>query len=101
MVAMSASHSRAADFDQCIEHRLQIERRPADDFQNFGGRGLLFQRLRKLARALLLGLEQPHVLDRDRRLIGEGRQQRDVLLLEWPHFRATYCNGAERPPFTD
>ena len=43
---MSASHSRAADFDQRIEHRLQIEGRAADDLEHVGGGGLLLQRLR-------------------------------------------------------
>ena len=38
---MSASQSRAADFDQRIEHGLQIERRAADDLEHVGGGGLL------------------------------------------------------------
>ena len=33
-------------------------------------------------RALLLGLEQPHVLDRDHRLVGEGGDEIDLLLRE-------------------
>ena len=44
MRAMSASHSRAADFDQRVEHRLQIEGRAADDLEHVGGGGLLLQR---------------------------------------------------------
>src|SRR6516164_5062654 len=88
-------------FDQRVKHRLQIEGRTADDFQHFGRRGLLLERFAKFAGALLLGLEQPHVLDRDRRLIGESRQQRDMLLLEWPHVSAAYCNGAERVALAD
>ena len=56
-----------------IEHRLQFTRRRADDAQHLGGRGLLLQRFGELARALLLRLEQPHVLDGDHRLIGERR----------------------------
>jgi hypothetical protein len=43
---------------------------------------LLFQRLGELARARLLGLEQPHVLDRDHRLVGEGGGQLDLLVGE-------------------
>ena len=40
--------------------------------QDLGGRGLLLERF--------LGLvEQPHVLDRDHRLVGEGLQQRDLV----------------------
>ena len=36
--------------DQCIEHRLQIESRAADDLEHVGGRGLLRQRFVQLAR---------------------------------------------------
>ena len=61
-----------------VEHRLKIESRAADDLQHLGGRGLLVQCLGQLARALLLGIEQPHVLDCDHRLIGEGLQQSDL-----------------------
>ena len=42
--AMSASHNRAADFDQRVEHGLQIEGRAADDLEHVGGGGLLLQR---------------------------------------------------------
>ena len=34
-------------------------------------------------RTLLLGLEQPHVLDRDDGLVGEGGDQFDLLVGEW------------------
>ena len=37
--------------DQRVEHRLQVERRAADDLQHVGGRGLLLQRLARVARA--------------------------------------------------
>ena len=59
----------------------EIERRAADDVEHVGGGGLLLQRIAQLVGALLLGLEQPHVLDGDHRLVGESRQKRDVLLL--------------------
>ena len=51
-------------FDQCIEHRLQIEGRAADDLEHVGGGGLLLQRLAQL-------VEQPRVLDGDDGLAGE------------------------------
>ena len=41
----------------------------------------------KLARARLHLVEQPHVLDRDHRLVGEGRDQFDLLVGERPHLR--------------
>ena len=53
--------------------------------QHLRGRGLLLQCLGELARALLHLVEQPHVLDRDHRLVGEGRDQLDLLVGEWPH----------------
>src|SRR6478735_420022 len=52
-----------------LEHRLQVARRAADDLQHLGGRCLLLQRLRKIARLGLHLVEQPHVLYRDHRLI--------------------------------
>ena len=39
---VAKSHGR---LDQRLEHRVQIERRAADDLQHVGGRGLLLQRL--------------------------------------------------------
>ena len=30
--------------NQRVEHRLQVEGRPADDFQHVAGRGLVFER---------------------------------------------------------
>ena len=50
--------------DQRVEHRLQIERRAADDLEHVGGGGLLLQRFAQFA-------EQPRVLDGDHRLGGE------------------------------
>ena len=47
--------------------------------QHLRGRGLLLQRLAQIARARLHLVEQPHVLDRDHRLVGEGRDQLDLL----------------------
>ena len=61
MNAFSASHSRAADLDQRIEHRLQIEGRAADDLEHVGGGSLLLQRFAQL-------VEQAGILDGDHRL---------------------------------
>mmetsp|Transcript_70472 Transcript_70472/g.166163 ORF Transcript_70472/g.166163 Transcript_70472/m.166163 type:complete len:439 (-) Transcript_70472:517-1833(-) len=58
-----------------VQHRLNIVRRLGDDLEDLGGGGLALQRV--------LGLvEQPHVLDADHRLVGEGLRQRDVLGIE-------------------
>jgi hypothetical protein len=50
---------------------LQIEGRAADHLQNVAGRGLVVERLLKIARALSQFVEQPRVLHRDDRLRGE------------------------------
>ena len=63
-----------------FEHGLKLARRTGNDAQHFGGGGLLLQRLGKLARALLLGLEQAYIFDRDHRLVGEGADQFDLLV---------------------
>ena len=52
------------------------------------GRGLLLQRLGQLAVARLHLLEQPHVLDGDHRLVGEGLEQLDLLVAERAHLGA-------------
>ena len=46
---------------------------------------MLFQQLYKFARAFLLRLKQPHVLNGDYRLIGEGLDQLDLLVGERAH----------------
>ena len=65
--------------------------------QNFGRGSLLLQRFREFARALLLRLKQPHVLDGEGGLIGKGRQKGDVLLLERSHLRPENDDCAKRP----
>jgi hypothetical protein len=67
------------------KHRLEIARRAADDLEHLRRRRLLLQRLGEFQRALLLGLEQAHVLDRDHRLVGEGLSQLDLLVSEGPN----------------
>ena len=48
-------------------------------------RRLLLQRLAQFPRALLLGVEQPHVLDGDHRLVGKRFSQLDLLVGERLH----------------
>ena len=86
---MSASQSRAADFDQRVEHRLQIEGRAADDLEHVGGGGLLLQRFAQL-------VEQPRVLDGDDGLGGEVLHQLDLLVGEWPHLLAVDGDRADQ-----
>ena len=57
--------------------------------QHLAGRGLLLERL--------LGLvEQAHVLDRDHRLVGEGAQQRDLLVAQRSGVLPHHADGADR-----
>ena len=83
-------------FGDHVEHRLNIGRRPTDDVEHFADRGLIFERFLHLARARVHVLEQPHVLDRDHRLVGEGRDQIDLLGREWTHVRAAQRKGTDR-----
>ena len=58
--------------DDGVEDRLHVRGRAADDAEHLGRRGLMLQRLAQFRVALLDLLEQPHVLDGDDRLVGEG-----------------------------
>src|SRR5215831_7454401 len=82
--------------NDCIENRLQLSRRTADNIEYFAGRRLVFKRLLQLPLARLLGFEQPRVLDGDDGLIGESLEQTDLLFSEWSHFGAADANGADR-----
>jgi hypothetical protein len=62
---------------------------------------LLPQRFAQFLRALSLRFEQPHVLDRDRRLVGERSQQSNVFVLEGTHFGPAHQDSAERATFAD
>ena len=67
MVALSASHRRAADSTRVSNTVLQIERRAADGLKNIGGRRLLLQ-----TKFRVLLLKQPHIFDGNHGLIREG-----------------------------
>ena len=64
-----------------------------------GGR-LLFERLGQVTVACLQLLEQPDVLDGDDRLVGERRDQRDLLVRERRDFLAIHRDGADGLPLT-
>ena len=73
---------RIAELDrrssQAVEHRVEVERRATDDLQHVGGRSLLLQRLAQVIGLGLYLVEQPRVLDGDRRLIGESLNELDL-----------------------
>ena len=62
--------------DDGVEHRLHVRRRAADDAEHLGRCRLMLQRLAQFCVALLDFFEQPHVLDGDHRLVGEGFEER-------------------------
>src|SRR6516165_3734927 len=68
--------------DDRVQNRLKIARRFADDAQHLCGSGLLLKRLGERSRARLYLVEQPHVLDSDDGLVGEGLDQLDLLVGE-------------------
>ena len=51
---------------------------------------------RQFARAGFHAFEQPHILDCDRGLVGEGGDQFDLFVGERPHFRARQDQDADR-----
>src|SRR6516225_4776268 len=68
--------------DEGVQHRLQIERRPADDLEHIGGGGLLLQRFGKVIRALTQRVDQAHVVNCDDGLIGKCPEERDLCFCE-------------------
>ena len=90
VIAEQRAELGLADAYRILEHgreQLAPARRAKleDHAQYLRGRGLLLQRLRELRRPRLHLVEQPHVLDRDHRLVGKGGDQFDLLLGEWAH----------------
>jgi hypothetical protein len=73
-----------------LKHRLQLPRRPRYDLQHLRRRRLLLQRLGELARALLLCLKQPHVLDSDHR----RPEKRNLLIGKRINFGTSKLNCA-------
>src|SRR5215471_8423908 len=65
-------------FGHCVQHRLHIGGRAADDLEYVAGRGLVFERFFEIARAGLQFGEEPRVFDRDDRLVGKGAHQFDL-----------------------
>ena len=77
----STKHSRAAGLNDRVEHRLQIGRRAADDVENIAV-AVWCSRDRSIVGARLQLVEQPDVFDRDHRLVGEGGDELDLLVVK-------------------
>jgi len=67
-------------FGHCVQHRLHIGGRAADDVEHVTGRGLVFERFFEVARAGLQFAEQPRILHRDDCLISKCAHQFDLPL---------------------
>ena len=85
--------------DDGVEDRLHVRGRAADDAEHLGRRRLMLQGLAQFCVALLEFLEQPHVLDRDDRLIGEGFEKRDLLVGKRTNLRTTNRNSSNSISF--
>ena len=66
--------------DDGVEDRLHVGRRAADDAEHLGRCRLMLQGFAQFCVALLEFFEQPDVLDGDDGLVGEGFEQRDLLV---------------------
>ena len=66
--------------DDAGEDGVEVTRIGADQLQDLGRGGLQLQRFGEVVVALLDLAEQASVLDGDRRLIGEGFQERDLVV---------------------
>ena len=95
-VALAAQHPRHRARQQpkcrlgdCVEHRLHIRRRAADDLEDVGRGRLPLQRL-------FCFVELPHVLDGNHGLVGEGLEQLDLRVAERDRFEPCDVDGADR-----
>ena len=94
------SANPSGTLDDGVEHGLHVRRRAADDAEHLGGSCLMLQGLAQFCIALLDLLEQPHVLDGDYGLIGEGFEQCDLLFCERADLHAADMNRADRNSLT-
>src|SRR5215831_8922033 len=79
---------RARLFQYRLKDRLELTGRGVDDLQYLGRRGLLLQRLAQLG-------QQPRILDRNHRLVGEGAHQFDLPIRERLDPKAVKCDDAD------
>src|SRR5262249_23191346 len=98
--AVVAPGQLGRSLDDGGQHRLQIQRR-ADRPADLAERLELAHRPREVSRARLQLLEQPDVLDRDDRLVGEYFQQVDVGVGEAPRLAAGDYDRADGVALTE
>ena len=85
----------------CLEYRLQLTGRRADDPQHIGRRRLLLQRLTQIIRTLAQLIEQAGVLDGNDGLRGEVLQQLDLLIGEWADLLPVDSDAADHPVLSE
>ena len=84
---------------RCVEDRLHVRRRAADDAEHLSRCRLMLQRLPQFRIAVLQFFEQPHVLDGDHGLIGESFEQFDLPVCERTHLRTANMDRADGNTF--
>src|SRR5262249_62096450 len=82
-----------------VEGWLDIRGRTGDDVEDFADGGLIFERFLDLARASFHLVEQPHIFDRNYRLIGEGGGEFNLLVRKWANLMARQYDHANRAAF--
>src|SRR3954454_19284876 len=82
-----------------LEHWIRIHRRPANNVQHLTRSSLELKRFLQLPRPCLHLLEQAHIVDRDHRLVGEGRHQLDLLIGEGLRRRSRHCHDPDAVSF--
>src|SRR5215467_10100410 len=84
--------------DDGVEHRLHVGGGAADDAEHLSGCCLMLQGFTQFCISLLDLLEQPHVFDRDHRLIGEGSEESNLFFGKRPNFGSADLNRAMATP---
>src|SRR5262249_41442009 len=82
--------------DDRVEDRLHVGGRTADDAEHLGRCRLMLQGLAQFRIALLDFLEEPHILDGDDRLVGEGFEEFDLFFSKRSNFLAADCDHSDR-----
>ena len=96
-VVNTANPRRALNYG--VEYRLHVSGRTADDAEHLGRCRLMLQCLAQFRVTFPEFLEQPHVLNGDHRLVGEGFEESDLLLSERIDYRTANKNGPNRNLF--
>ena len=101
MVTLTSEHSRLVcvtkarcRFHQRVKYRPEIDGGAADNFEHVAGCGELIHRAREFGLALAQLTQEPHVLDRNDRLIGEGCYQLDLSVGKWANLRTRQSYNA-------